>query len=457
MDNKPNILFMMTDHQRSDTLGMIQCGREVTPNLNRLIERSAQFTRAYTTCPLCVPARTALATGIYPTKTKVVFNDWQGKTAQPLEPIHTTLKRSGYTVGHVGVDHIKVVPSMREQGLDYFINQEDYEAWASSKNIVVERGPEDITLVDEDVEGTYISKRYSSHNVTKWEYPIELFKDHYYIDHAIRFLDEVKEEPFALFTYLWAPHPPLKVPEPFASMYDPERITLPSNLNISSNNEPQLRRKGVPAQLAENTSIDHWKKVWAGHLGLTTMADELLGKLIDKLEKEGKLDNTLVVFTADHGDSLGQHKLYQKMEMYEECVHVPLVIKIPNGVCRKIDMPVSHLDLVPTLHEMIGYISDTTEGISLLSTIKGIATGEDRMIFSQYSGNPSYGTIRRAVISKNFKYVYDNNCEHELYDLQKDPREMNNIAGDESYRGIVETLHTECKAFHLKQKDYFKW
>lgn len=180
MKHNKNILFFMTDHQRFDTMGMVQCGRETTPNLNRLAEEGMVFERAYDTCPLCVPARTALATGVYPTNNGVVYNDWKGKTAGKFTPIHKILQNTGYCVGHVGVDHIKVQPPMREQGLDYFINQEDYEKWAAKQGVETVRKPEELIQVEEEIEGSYKKKLYSGHLVSKWEKPFEQFKDSYF-------------------------------------------------------------------------------------------------------------------------------------------------------------------------------------------------------------------------------------------------------------------------------------
>ena len=454
---KRNILVFMTDHQRSDTIGMVQCGREVTPNLNRLAERGFRFDRAYDACPLCVPARTALATGIYPTKNGVVYNDWKGKTAGDYEPLHTILKRTGYCVGHVGVDHIKVRPSMREQGLDYFINQEDYELWARSQGLRTERNPEELLWVEEELDGAYVPKQYSGYQTTIWPGKTEQFKDFYFLERSLEFLRSVKDRPFALFTYLWAPHPPLKVPEPYAKMYDPAKVVLPNNIGVAAEKEPQLRRKGVPAQLAKGVPTEEWRKVWAAHLGLTTMADEILGKILDELEKMGGLENTCILFTSDHGDNLGQHGMYQKMEMYEEAVKVPMVWKIPGERPGRYDGVVSHLDVMPTLLEAVGISCGGGDGISLLPVIRGEAMPDDRIVFAQYSGNPGYGTIRRAAVSRRFKYVYDSGHEHELYDLERDPSEMHNVADRPEYREILESMYTACRKYHIEHNDFFGW
>lgn len=208
LNTRPNILLVMTDHQRADSLGMVQCGREVTPNLNRLMREATTFTRAYDTCPLCVPARTALATGIYPTKNGVVYNDWKGATAGDWEPFHKTLQNSGYHVGHAGVDHIRVKPFLRDQGLDFFVNQEDYNRWAEDLGVTTSRAPSELTLVLEEVDGRQVQQKYSSHKVSRYDYPLETFKDFYFLDQSLKFLRERPwDRPFALFTYLWAPIP----------------------------------------------------------------------------------------------------------------------------------------------------------------------------------------------------------------------------------------------------------
>lgn len=458
MEKKKNILFFMTDHQRYDTMGMVQCGREVTPNLNKLAQEGMVFERAYDTCPLCVPARTALATGVYPTNNGVVYNDWKGKTAGEYTPIHKILQNAGYVVGHVGVDHIKVQPSMREQGLDFFVNQENYEDWAADQGIKTARKPEELIQVAEEIEGIYEKKLYSGHLVTTWDKPLSQFKDSYFLQQSLEFLRHQKEDkPFALFTYLWAPHPPLRIPEPYASMYDPETVVLPDNVGIPSENEPSARRKGVPAQLAEQVSYEEWKKVWAAHLALTTMADAMLGDLIAELKHMGAYEDTCIVFTVDHGDHLGQHNMYQKMEMYEEAVKIPLVMKIPGMNAGRTDTLVSHLDIKPTLCELAGMDKGECDGISLIPVLEGKEIPEDRILYIQYSGNPGYGTVRRAAVSKQYKYVYDSEYEHELYDLEKDPSEMHNVAEVESYRSVRDFMYQACKKYHQDKKDYFDW
>lgn len=457
MGKQPNIVLFMTDHQRNDGIGMVQCGREVTPNLNHLAEEGVRFERAYDVCPLCVPARTALATGVYPTETRVVYNDLKGGADKAYVPIHKVLQNAGYRVGHVGVDHIRTTPLMKDQGLDFFVNESDYKAWAEARGIVTKRSDKQITYVSEEVDGEYMEKVYSGHQVMPWTYSIEQFKDYYFKERALEFLQEESEKPFALFVYLWAPHPPLTVPEPYYSMYDPEKIVLPDNVGIPAEKEPVLRRKGVPAQLADGVSMAEWRKAWAAHMGLTTMADHFFGEITEELKKQGVYDETCILYTSDHGENLGQHGMYQKMEMYEEAVHVPFVLKMPNGAHGTIDEVISHLDIYPTFCELAGLEAGDKEGNSLIPVLERGKGDEDRIVYAQYSGNPGYGTVRRAAISKDYKYVYDSDHQHELYDLRKDPCEMHNAAGEEAYQEIVQKMYTACREYHGMRNDHFRW
>lgn len=447
----------MTDHQRFDTMNTIQAGREVTPNLNRLARESGWFERAYTTCPLCVPARTALATGVYPTSSGIVYNDWEDKTARPMITIHDMLKQSGYQVGHVGVDHVRVLPPLRERGFDFFYSHEEYESMARERGLVL-KDQEDIAYVKEKCGLDISSRGYSGVRVSRWEYPMEVFKDFCFLGQAAAFLEQVEDDrPFALFVYLWAPHPPLKVPGLYADMYPPSEVKLPENVGVPAENEPESRRAGAAAQLAEGVSKEHWKQVWASYLGLTSMADDIVGKLLDKIERLGKKEDTAIVFTADHGDNLGQHGMYQKMEMYEACIHIPLIIHLPGYPGVKVKQLVSHLDLAPTIGALIREEHGAWEGISLLEAVKTGQMQSREAVFSQYSGTYDYGFIRRAVITENDKYIYDDWGIKEYYRLDQDPEEMNNRADDPACDERVNWLHQCCKSYHQNHGDYFNW
>lgn len=458
---KQNLIFIMTDHQRADSLGMIQDGKEVTPNLNRLASRSVNFTRAYNTCPLCVPARTAIATGRNPISNGVVLN--RGQRAKNCKTIYEYLFEAGYDIGHVGIHHVRLEPDLKER-IKYskWVDDDTYAQYAKEKGIDIRRSSLDEREIEELHDGIYEKKCYSNTRTSVWEHELESFKDNYFCRHAVDFIRENhnNESPFALFLYFWAPHPPLKVPEPYASKFDPDNIDLPENVGKFPNNMPPSRLKSVPVQLAQGLSMDDWRKVWAAHLGFLNLADDAIGKVLETLDECGLRDNSIVLFTVDHGDHLGQHNMYQKMEMYEQAIRIPLLFSVPGVDSKEFDTPVSHLDILPTVLDLLDIDIDPNyqyEGISLKDAIVDGVTPQKRYIHCQYSGNPRIGDIRRAIITKRYKYVYDATEHRELYDLEKDPLEMDNLADRLEYKEIVDRLHSQCKKWGMDSGDWIEY
>ena len=453
----------MTDHQRADSLGMVQAGVEVTPNLTRLASRGTAFSRAYNVSPLCVPARTALATAKYPTKNGIVFQDQGGERAGDHKPLHQCLAEAGYEIGQIGADDIKVRPTLRERvHFAVRIDSTDHARYLADRGIDA-RPTEGAEAFRKDVienqHGTLKTVRYYSNTkVAVWPHPQEHFLDNYFCREGVEFVRRRRTKPFALFVYLSAPHPPLRVPEPYASRFAPQEIALPANVGVPADGEPPGRRRSVPAQLAEGVSLDEWRQVWAAHLGLVNLADVAIGRILQALEETGQADDTITVFTSDHGDHLGQHRMYQKMEMYEQAVRVPLVIRVPGAGARTVDSPVCHLDVVPTLLECAGLEAPgDLDGISLLDSIVSGTPPSERPVFCQYSGSLALGDIRRAVITRRYKYVYDPCDAPELYDLEADPLEMRNLAADPAHGRVVERLHEEGRAWACTHGDWVEF
>ena len=458
MTNRPNLLFIMTDHQRADSLGMVQAGVEVTPSLNRLAASATTFERCYTTCPLCVPARTALATGVYPTANGITVNDWRGKRAGNFKPMHQSLCEAGYAVGHVGVDHIRIRPSLGKRvGFAAWASWAEHDRYLDDlglENFRRRRGDRYKRLVRENQGGQMSPVHYTSPDTGGWPTEAEHFPDQWFGRMGEQFL-RTRTGPFALFLNLWAPHPPLCLPEPYASMLDPARIDLPGNVGVPAAGEPSNRRMGIAAQLADGMDEPRWRKVWAAHLGLLRLADDAIGGVLKALDRAGLADNTLTVFTSDHGDHLGQHGMFQKMEMYEQAARVPLLIRAPHSTPRRFETPVSHLDVMPTVLDYMGLpAAGKLDGVSLRPAVDDGAAPAERPVFSQYSGNGTRGDIRRAVITRRHKYVYDPAAEAELYDLQADPMEMTNIASDPDSAATVAELHALCAQWHRGRKDW---
>jgi arylsulfatase A-like enzyme len=452
----------MTDHQRADSLDMVQAGVEVTPTLNALARGGTVFERCYNTSPLCVPARTALATGVYPTANGETFNDWAAAKAGDHKPLHQRLAGAGYEVAHVGVHHVRLKPALEERvSFAKFVTTDDYARYRQSSGLGPEYPDGKDEFLREIVEnqgGERVRQRYSNTAVAEFPEPVSQFKDGYFQREAEDFLRAPHERPWTLFICLWAPHPPLRVPEPYFSMFDRERLELPENVGHPAEGEPPRRRLGMPAEMAEGISMGEWREVWAAHLGLVRLADDVIGRLLTAVRETGQEERTLTVFTSDHGEHLGQHSMYQKMEMYDQAIRVPLIFSGPGVGRARLATPVSHLDVVPTLAELLGLDAGAgLDGASLCSSLKGGAEPRERTLFGQYSGNYMIGDIRRAAITRRWKYVFDPDDAPELYDLENDPLETRNVAADPANAEIVADLRGRLADWHTARGDWVRY
>ena len=248
---------------------------------------------------------------------------------------------------------------------------------------------------------------------------------------------------------------PLRVPEPWASRFPPWALTLPANVDAVADGEPGNRRQGVAAQLADGVSMSEWRAAWAAHLGLTALADAVLGEILAALEARGTADQTLTIFCSDHGENLGQHGMYQKMEMYEPAWRVPLLVRWPGGRPGRCEMPVSHLDLLPTILDWADLPTPAgLPGRSLRSVVRDGEPLLERPVFGLYAGNAGRGDQRRAVVTQRWKYIWDPATTPELYDLVADPLEMHNLAADAQHAATLAELHAQLRAWASSQGDW---
>jgi arylsulfatase A-like enzyme len=385
----------------------------------------------------------------------VVVNDWRGESAQDHLTLHEVLHWAGYDVAHIGVHHIRVKPSLEARLR--FARWESGDGYAAHLHSIgfdntVEKTSPFSRVVVENRSGTATACSYSGTRTGIWPGRAQDFKDLYWCREAAKFVRRPRTRPFALFLCLWAPHPPLRVPEPYASRFDPDGIDLPDNVGMPCEGEPSAFREGVPAQLAEGVKMAEWRRVWAAHLGLVNLADTGIGVVLETLHDVGLQDDTLTVFTVDHGDHLGQHEMYQKMEMYEPALRVPLVVAGPGIAVQKVKVPVSHLDVMPSLLELLETdMPHDLDGISLAGVLRKGDAPVPRPVFAQYSGNPVVGDTRRCVVSGRLKYVWSPPDGEELYDLKADPLEMTNLAAFAEHHSMRARLR---EALHKWGRDH---
>ncbi len=455
---RPNILLAISDQQRTDTLGFMGRTPCRTPNMDRLARDGVSFDRAICSSPLCLPSRASLFTGQYPHQIGMMRN----KDTIGEEPLLTDLLRErGYHTAYAGkwhlepdeqpkafrgreqalgladVNGIPTEPPGRRQINRWFDRAEgqssyDYSVWCEANGL-----PDGWPVSDDELR----THRVPSMSIPRVKRQAALTSDQTYdgwvTDIALSFLDDrPKDRPFFLVCSWFAPHPPFKVPDPYFDMYDPADAVMPPNFGPGPD-KPDSIETSFFRQLWRDHGEDweSWRATVAAYWGYTTMVDGLLGRLLRRLEDEGILDDTLVVFCSDHGEMLGAQGLWHKMAPYEECLRVPLLMRLPETLPagRRSNATVSLIDVPATILAAAGCAPpDCYLGADLGPVARG-ATESSGEIY-RYSEMQPLGDWHRIadfrlVVDERYKYVWHNGDRAELYDLAEDPFEQVNLAG----------------------------
>jgi len=393
----PNLVFVLADQWRAEAFGYAGNADVKTPNLDRLRREGVQFVNAVSAMPVCSPTRASLLTGQRPLTHGVFLND------VPLNPeavtIAKVLRGVGYDTGYIGKWHVdghgrsKFIPRERRQGFDYWKVLEcthDYNHSAYYAD-----GPEKLCWEGYDaIAQTTDAQQYLR-------------------DHA------QAQKPFFLVLAWGPPHDPyFTAPEKYRALYDPARLTLRPNV-------PEAGRANA-------------RKTLAGYYAHCTALDECLGELRRTLRETGLEDNTLLVFTSDHGDMLGSQGAYKKQRPWDEAIRVPLLLRWPKGLgakARQLDAPINSEDLMPTVLGLCGApVPKTVEGLDYSSYIRGRKNpGDGATVIACVSPFGEWvrrigGREYRGVRTTRYTYVRDLRGPWLLYDNQADPCQTNNLA-----------------------------
>lgn len=481
---RPNLLFIYTDQQRPDSLAAYGNDLIEMPNLNRLAEESVVFERTYVSQPVCQPSRSTLLTGLYPHTAGVD----SGHIFSPLKretPCLPELVEGGdYVCAHYGKWHLgdDVFP---QHGFDDWISIEDaqhrpvYSEGRDSfrhctyHDFLLEQGFEPDQVEADGFEA--FSLGYCA------RLPEEYGKPAFLARHASRFIRENRERPFILYVSIFEPHQPYFGPRD--GQYDPRDVTLPANLANVPTEEQALKARvlyhiyeesgfGVPLK----TEGD-WRGLVARYWGLCSLVDTHVGTILDTLEECGLKDETIVVFTSDHGDMMGSHRLRGKGLMFEESVRVPLLIRQPGQrACHRVGGPVGQVDLMPTLLDLMDQpVPGHLQGESLGPLIRGSGTpASDRDVFIEWEGPlpmdhlpeamkgvvseeeaaASFSDPVRCIVSPDgWKFTCSRLGEHELYNLDQDPIEARNLARDPRYRSVMRDLGGRIRRWQVETGD----
>ncbi|HZQ90935.1 MAG TPA: sulfatase-like hydrolase/transferase [Terriglobales bacterium] len=443
----PNVLLIITDQQRTDTLGYRRLTPCRTPNLDHLAAEGASFDRCLTPTPICLPARTALFTSQYGHQTETVRNT-DTLTAEPI--LLTRLKANGYQVDYAGKWGMgKSIPSGwvdRAEAND----TAEYSRWCA------EQGLEDGWAFN-DPKMHSRREDVSSPATAVSSLKPEQTNEAWTVDHAIKLLNtRDRNRPFFLTCAFQGPHPPFKIPEPYYSMYDPASIPEPKNFGPTPGEPAALSRSFYRTVWRDHgTSWGAWRKSVAVYWGFVTMIDAQIGRLVERLRSEGILDETLVVMTADHGELMGSHGLWMKYQAYEESLRVPLIIRAPwlfkPGLRTR--TPSSLIDIAPTVLAACGVASPAAvQGVDLFSSTR---SGGPRLLFSEFTPKADWhGVVDwRLVTDDHYKYVWNQGDIDECYDLSVDPYELTNLARTTAKKAVLRRLQGELRDWMRRTRD----
>ena len=434
-----NLLVLMSDEHNPRAMGCAGHALAQTPHLDRLAARGTRFTSAYTTSPICVPARAGFATGKYPHQ----IGYWDNADAYDgaIPSWHHLLRACGHQVVSIGKLHFRGLP-----GDDHGFSEE-----LLPMHVVDGIG---------DVRGLIrrdIPRRNGYYKLAELAGPGESPYTRYDSEIAARAQLWLREDarrhadkPWALFVSFVCPHFPLIAPPEFYGRYPLERIPLPKQyLQGERPEHPYLRDYDACVAYDAGFDGDHGKvrRAIAGYLGLVSFTDDNVGKVLHALEDAGLAGDTRVVYTSDHGDNVGARGLWGKSTMYEESAGVPLILAGPGiAAGASCATPASHVDLFPFFLECAGVPApgNGRYGVSPLALAAG--RHADRAVLSEYHAIGSTGGI--TMLRKGrWKYVHFVHYRPQLFDLEKDPEELADVAGDPACRAMLAALEAELRRF----------
>ncbi|MEE4193948.1 MAG: sulfatase-like hydrolase/transferase [Anaerolineae bacterium] len=484
MKKRPNILLITSDQQHYTTLGVTN-PKIKTPHLDRLAQEGTRFTRAYCPNPTCSPTRASLITGVYPS----VHGCWAigVKTPEDIPFIGDMLQEQGYASILVGKAHfqplatapgsesIECQPILRDlafwrnfHGPWYGFNHvetarmhtneshagQHYALWCEEKGLTNWRDYfEDWPPAEKKKYGEAYTK-----GIIPWDLPEEFHPTHWVGERTCDNIEACAQEdqPFFLWASFFDPHPPYVVPEPWLSMYDMEEMEIghftpgefndmPPQFAKTQEEHPDFSMyheeggNGLHGFHSHLHSEAELRASMAAYYGMISLMDQEIGRILDKLDELGIADNTLVVFTTDHGHFLGQHGLIAKGAFhYEDLLRVPLLVRYPRHIPANMvqDGLQSTIDLPATFLSIAGVaVPGFMQSVDQTAVWEGKIPARD-WVMVENRHNPTTVHLRTLVTDRYKITVYRHAEYGELFDLQEDPDELTNLWDDPNSSGI---------------------
>ncbi len=441
---QPNVLFVMTDQQRADTICSLGNSHVYTPNLDRLVARGISFENAYSQTPVCVAARYAVRTGRDPLTTRVFSNghvppakgqadDMQRRCGPYLAH---SMRAAGYRTFGIGKFHSQ--PWDEDLGYDVHLHSEEIlgnperrraDAYAA---YIAEKHP-----AYDFVEGLHGERTEMYYMPQMSPLPAAHTVEHWAADRAVeQICRDDDDRPFFGFVSFIGPHPPLAPPIPFNRLYDPDRMPSPVHGDVEVDHADEQIPNMNYGVWAEQISDAQARVVKSRYYGEITYIDDCLGRILDAVEARPDADNTVICFFADHGDHLGDHNAWQKESFFESSCHVPFLVSWPAklpGNERRCDL-VALIDLFGIATGAAGE-SQLRDGVDILSAVTGMTsdgTASPRQHLVGLYGAPGTRQFKVMVREGRWKYIWmANGSRQQLFDVTADPQELRELSASQ--------------------------
>jgi len=454
VDKKMNVLFIISDDLTTTAVSAYENQACQTPNIDKLASEGMRYTRTYCQFPVCGPSRASFMFGYYPSATETYgYTSGRENVGDQRKSWAQLFKENGYFTARVSkIFHMGSVDIM--EGLD---GQDDELSWderynsaapevhANGEGELVQKNPHGLrpVLRERGLNGSNLM------NIVKMDKGQE-HTDCKTAEKAIELIREHKNEPFFLSVGFFRPHVPFVAPKEYFEPYPYQQIVLPPKVE---NDWDDIPERGINYVTSVNgqMSEEQEKKAVAAYYACVSYLDAQVGKVLQALEDEGLEKNTIVVFTSDHGFHLGEHRFWMKVGLHEESARVPMIIKVPGkkpGVCHSFT---EMLDMYPTVAELAGLkVSDHLQGKSLAKTLDNPDHSVRDAAFSMHRVNGQFSYLLRTERWAYIQYDEDAGSGMELFDMDHDPKQYNNLAGNPKYKDIVQDLQEKLK---LKLKE----
>lgn len=443
--SQPNLVYVFADQLRHDVLGYAGDAKAHTPNLDHFAAQSTDLTNAVSVYPVCAPYRASLFTGKYPSSTGMVINEI--RCMPDPDAIGHVLTDGGYQTGYIGKWHLYNQSTDHSDMTNHFVPPGEYRLgfdgfWAT------------YGFNHQYKKGFYFKDDFVRHDISGYEPDAQT-------DMAIGYLREVdRSKPFAMFLSYGTPHDPWtwdNAPDEFVEQYKDVQFDDPPNFTGEASADvfwsPRFTK-----EWARDNWIPHRNRIKQVYYSMVANLDANFGRLMAEMDRLGLSDNTIVVFTSDHGEMWASHGRIAKKIYYEEAARIPFLIRWPSRIAAgtKLDVCLNTPDIMPTLLELLELpIPVSVEGMSVAGRVLGEDGEEPEAAFMQGMGHTYQwedGDEWRALRDKQYTYARWINGDEYLYDHREDPYQLRDLAADpgyaalmEKYRGMMDRKMAELK------------